>query len=39
MTYAKALKIARKAHGEQMDKAGVPYIEHPLFVASLCKQR
>lgn len=30
-----ALSIAKKAHKGQYDKAGVNYIEHPLFVASL----
>ena len=30
-----ALSIAKKAHKGQYDKAGVDYIEHPLFVASL----
>ena len=30
-----ALSIAKKAHEEQYDKAGVAYIKHPLFVASL----
>lgn len=29
------LSIAKKAHKGQYDKAGVDYIEHPLFVASL----
>lgn len=30
-----ALRIAARAHAGQMDKAGVPYIEHPKFVSSL----
>lgn len=30
-----ALSIAKKAHEGQYDKAGVVYIKHPLFVASL----
>ena len=29
-----ALSITKKAHKGQYDKAGVDYIEHPLFVAS-----
>ena len=29
-----ALPIARKAHEGQLDKAGVDYIEHPIYVAS-----
>ena len=29
-----ALSIARKAHEGQLDKAGVAYIEHPLYVAN-----
>lgn len=29
-----ALAIARKAHAGQVDKAGVDYIQHPLYVAS-----
>lgn len=32
-----AYTIAKKAHAGQTDKAGKPYIEHPVFVASLCK--
>jgi len=31
-----ALKIARKAHAEQKDKAGDEYIFHPITVALLC---
>ena len=29
-----ALAIARKAHAGQVDKAGIDYIQHPLYVAS-----
>ena len=29
-----ALSIARKAHEGQLDKAGVAYIEHPIYVAN-----
>ena len=29
-----ALSIARKAHEGQLDKVGVDYIEHPIYVAS-----
>lgn len=29
-----ALVIAKKAHAGQVDKAGVDYIQHPLYVAS-----
>ena len=29
-----ALSIARKAHEGQLDKAGVDFIEHPIYVAS-----
>ena len=29
-----ALSIARKAHEGQLDKAGVDYIKHPIYVAS-----
>ena len=29
-----AFSIARKAHEGQLDKAGVDYIEHPIYVAS-----
>jgi metal dependent phosphohydrolase, HD region len=32
-----ALAIARKAHAGQADKAGVDYIQHPLYVASQFK--
>lgn len=35
--YEKALEIAKKAHKGQVDKAGIDYIQHPLFVASLVK--
>lgn len=33
--YELALKIATEAHKGQVDKAGIPYINHPLTVASL----
>ena len=29
-----ALSIAKKAHAGQVDKAGIDYIQHPLYVAS-----
>ncbi len=32
-----ALSIAKKAHAGQVDKAGVDYIQHPLYVASQVK--
>ena len=32
-----ALAIAKKAHAGQVDKAGVDYIKHPLYVASQVK--
>lgn len=32
----KALEIAEKAHAEQIDKAGVEYIYHPMTVAFNC---
>lgn len=35
LLYQKALAIAEDAHKGQVDKAGVDYIQHPLFVASL----
>lgn len=35
--YEKALEVARTAHTGQVDKAGIDYIQHPLFVASLVK--
>ena len=31
--YKKAMKIAEKAHAGQVDKAGEPYIGHPLYVS------
>lgn len=33
--YSNALGIAKEAHSGQIDKAGVDYIQHPLYVASL----
>lgn len=33
--YSNALEIATEAHSGQFDKAGVDYIQHPLYVASL----
>lgn len=35
LLYQQALAIAKDAHKGQVDKAGVDYIQHPLFVASL----
>ena len=35
LLYQKALAIAEDAHKGQVDKAGVAYIQHPLYVASL----
>lgn len=35
LLYQQALAIAEDAHKGQFDKAGVDYIQHPLFVASL----
>lgn len=32
--YTLALRIAKKAHMGQVDKGGVDYIQHPLYVAS-----
>lgn len=32
--YDAALKIAKEAHKGQVDKAGVEYIKHPIYVAS-----
>lgn len=32
-----ALTIAKRAHAGQVDKAGVDYIQHPLYVASQVK--
>ncbi|WP_248625144.1 HD domain-containing protein [Enterococcus cecorum] len=33
--YQQALAIAKDAHKGQVDKAGVAYIQHPLYVANL----
>ena len=33
---SKALELARKAHDGQEDKAGEPYIFHPVMVALFC---
>lgn len=35
LLYQQALAIAEDAHKGQVDKAGVAYIHHPLYVASL----
>lgn len=35
LLYQQALAIAENAHKGQVDKAGVAYIQHPLYVASL----
>ena len=35
LLYQQALAIAEDAHKGQVDKAGVAYIQHPLYVASL----
>ena len=35
LLYQQTLAIAKDAHKGQVDKAGVDYIQHPLFVASL----
>lgn len=35
--YAKALDIAVRAHQGQTDRAGMPYILHPVRVASRCR--
>ena len=35
LLYQQALAIAKDAHKGQVDKAGVDYIQHPLFVTSL----
>ena len=35
LLYQQALAIAEDAHKGQVDKAGVVYIQHPLYVASL----
>ena len=34
MTLAEAIELARRAHAGQLDKAGEPYIGHPLRVMS-----
>ena len=34
-----ALKIAEYAHKDQVDKAGVSYINHPIMVSKLCKSK
>ncbi len=34
-TLQRAIEIAKEAHAGQVDKAGVPYIEHPLRVMSM----
>lgn len=34
MSYILALEIAKLAHGNQLDKGGNLYIEHPIYVAS-----
>lgn len=31
----RALALSKKAHDKQVDKAGVDYIQHPIYVASL----
>ena len=35
--YDLALKIATEAHAGQVDKSGVDYINHPIAVASFCR--
>ena len=36
--YMKALEFAKAKHEGQVDKSDVPYIEHPIYVASLCEK-
>ena len=36
-SYLKALAIAKKAHANQLDLSGKPYINHPLWVAKHVK--
>ena len=33
---SKALKIAYTAHQNQIDKGGIPYVQHPIRVALSC---
>ena len=39
MEYELALAIAQKAHAKQVDKSGVPYIQHCLAVSNGCHTR